>query len=94
MAQATILAAGNTEATSTDVTVAKGESVNIGIFGAAGAALPLKAKMVVLMDTPNGDAVVGVLTQANPVMSVQGPGVFRGKRFAYTGNAFGFFSET
>lgn len=38
MAQATILAAGTTAATSTDVTVAAGASVTVGIFTSAAGA--------------------------------------------------------
>lgn len=94
MGQNTNLTTGNTEATSTDVVLAAGASANVGIFGAAGAALPVKVNFSVSMDTPSGDSVIGLLNQKSPVMLVTGPGTFRVKRPAYTGNAFGVFSET
>lgn len=52
MAQSTILAAGTSGATSTDVVVAAGATVNVGIFAAANVLIPLGVDIEVRMATP------------------------------------------
>jgi hypothetical protein len=93
MTQSTILAAGNTSATSTDVVVAAGAHVHIGIFGVAGTYLPAGFDMAVMMDTPNGDLVYNRLDDGRQQIHVIGPGTWRVVRAAYTGSAFGVFLE-
>ena len=94
MAQSTILAAATTAATSTDVVVATGVHVHVGVFGAATTSLPYAYRMQVMMDTPNGDLVYDKLSSKQPVVKLVGPGTFRVVRAAYAGPAFGVFLET
>ena len=92
MPQTTILAAGSTAATSSDVTVAAGEAVSVGIFSAAG--IPADIALPVYMDTPSLDAQVGVLTANVPAIVLSGPGVFRVRREALAGSvSVGAFSD-
>lgn len=94
MAQNTVLAAGTTAATSTDTVVAAGASVTVGIFPSTAGVLPSDVAFVVSVDTPGIDRVAGKLDQNNPVLVVSGPCTFRVRRPAYTGHAFGVFTET
>lgn len=91
MAQSTILAAGMTAATSTDVILAAGATAAIGAFAAG--ALPKLLRLLVMMDTPDGDVQVGVLTDEDPVAMLTGPGTYRVLRPAQV-SAVGVFSET
>jgi len=93
MAQATVLATGTTEATSTDITIAAGEAVTVGIF-AAGGRLPASVAFTVKQDTPGGDNVVARLTNVERATVLAGPGTYRVSRPAYEGTAFGVFTET
>lgn len=93
MTQSTILAAGVTSATSTDVVVAAGASVSIGIFAGAGLVLPFGLTFSVMMDTPGADNVIDQLSNTHKQVQVFGPGTFRVVRPAYTGDAFGVFLE-
>jgi hypothetical protein len=79
MAQSTILAAGTTNATSTDITIAVGASANVGIFVASGS-IPSDALFRVLMDSPGGDVPLISLDQGRPTTSIAGPGLFRVER--------------
>jgi len=92
MAQNTILAAATTAATSSDVTVAAGSSVNIGIF-ASGADVPASNCAALYMDTPGGDLAIHRFNQTYPVVCVTGPGTFRVRR-PEGSVAIGAFSET
>lgn len=94
MAQNTVLAAGNTEATSSDIVVAAGETVTVGIFPSSAGFLPSSVSFGVYIDTPGNDRVVDRLTHTYPATVLSGPGTFRVKRPAYTGDAFGVFTET
>jgi hypothetical protein len=94
MAQSTILAAGNTAATSTDITVAAGESVKVGIFTANSGKLPGVALFNVCEDTPGADNVIATLRDKEREYVIAGPGTYRVTRNAYTGRAFGVFLET
>lgn len=95
MAQATVLATGNTAATSTDIVVAAGEAVTVGLFAAsAGARVPTSLGFAIRQDTPGGDNVIDRLTQKNRATVLAGPGTYRIERPAYTGPAFGVYTET
>ena len=94
MAQATILAAGTTSATSTDVVVAAGAVVTVGIFTAGGLSPPYNLRLDLFMDTPGRDNLVDQLHTDNRQVQISGPGAFRVTRPAYTGDAVGVFSET
>lgn len=95
MAQSTILAAGTSVATSSDVSVAAGAVVSLGIFVSSGE-ISREARCEVLMDTPGADLVLSTLTREHPATTVSGPGTFRVARRAAgrEGIAVGVFSET
>lgn len=94
MPQTTILAAAQTAGTSTDVTVAAGSVVTIGIFAAT--AIPSIVEIDVRQDTPSGDNFVAKLTHANQTTVLSGPGTFRAYRrnIAAGGVNVGVFTET
>lgn len=91
MTQATILASGSTEATSTDVALAAGATASIGIFATTGSPTPTD-RALLYIDSPGGDVVVAHLNQSNPVVQVMGPGTFRVTR--RVGSNCGAWSET
>lgn len=93
MAQSTILAAGNTSATSTDVVVAAGVTVAIGIFSATADTVPAAVVFTVFQDTPGADNTLAQLNNNYRALAIVGPGTFRVSRPAYTGAAFGVFLE-
>ena len=98
MAQSTILAAATTAGTSTDVAVAAGSTVTVGIFSATGNPLPASVQFTVWIDTPGADqriAVIGSSTSADATTAIQlaGPGTYRVTRPVYTGEAYGVFLE-
>lgn len=90
MAQATILAAGTTAATSDDIVIASGASKTVGIFAAG--AMGHIGFLQVMIDTPGADREIGKLTAKAPVMSLSGPGTFRVVRPAVP-TAVGVFTE-
>ena len=79
MSQNTILAAGQTAATSSNVVVAPGAVVTIGLFTSSGP-VPSGVEIDVRMDTPGDDNFVAKLTQANQTTVISGPGTFRAYR--------------
>ena len=99
MTQSTILAAGITEATSTDIVIAAGATVVVGIF-CSDADKPisyqdqLAGEFKILQDTPGADNVVLTLNYISPSTILSGPGTYRVKRAAYVGKPFGVFLET
>lgn len=94
MAQTTVLAAGITAATSTDITVAAGSSVTVGIFASNNWKLPREALFNLCGDTPGADNVIATFTDKDREFVISGPGTYRVTRNAYTGRAFGVFTET
>lgn len=76
---ANILAAGNSAATSSDVTLADGASATLSLMVASGS-LPANAEAVVYVDTSGADTEVGRLTALDPAKQVSGPGTYRVKR--------------
>lgn len=93
MAQNFILAPAATAATSTDIVVAAGAVVTVGIYSAAGGILPSGVDFTVYQDTPDGDNYVARLSNFSRTTALSGPGTYRVKRPAYTGTAFGVFTE-
>lgn len=93
MAQATVLAAGTTAATSTDIVVAAGASVTVGLFVATGSIAVAGPVGEVLADTPGADNVVAILSIDRPTAVISGPGTFRVRRLA-TSQAIGVYTET
>lgn len=94
MGQSTILAAGTTAATSSDVVVAAGETVTIGLFSPSSSTLPIAAGFSLRLDTPGQDVRVATLNNTVIAVQVTGPGTYRVRRNAYDGTAFGAFVET
>jgi hypothetical protein len=93
MAQSTILAAAQTAATSTDVTVAAGSVATIGIFAAG--EIPDGVRLSVRQDTPSNDNFITHLHSKKRTVVVAGPGVFRVYRpnISAYGTNVGVFSE-
>lgn len=94
MAQATVLAADTTAATSTDIVVAAGEIVTVGIFAATAARLPSGVQLLVEQDTPGADNTIARLDNTATATVLAGPGTYRVTRPAYEGTAFGVFTES
>ncbi|MEN6303633.1 MAG: hypothetical protein ABFD96_12965 [Armatimonadia bacterium] len=74
MAQSTVLAAAQTAGQSSDITVAVGSVVSIGLFATVD--IPSTVRCAVFMKGPSGAQFVGALTGNNPQMAVSGPGTF------------------
>lgn len=89
MAQATVLASGDTRATSSDITVASGSSVTVGMFVASGTVQP-NMRAVVWIDTPGADNKEVELTHRNKQTVISGPGTFRVVREE---GSFGVYTE-
>ncbi|MDI5890604.1 hypothetical protein [Halomonas rhizosphaerae] len=94
MAQAEVLAPGNTGATSTDIVVAAGESVTVGLFAATAGRLPAGVQFLVAQDTPGADNTIARLSATELSTVLAAPGTYRVTRPAYSGDAFGVFTET
>lgn len=84
---------GTFAGTSTDVVVASGAVVAIGLFASGASGIPANQGAVVHFDTPGNDLVAGELSGARPVVVFSGPGTYRVKKPGGT-VAFGVFSET
>ena len=92
MTQSTILAAGTAAATSSDVVIAAGAVVTVGIFASSGA-IPDGVVCSILQDTPGADVLLHDRLDANqPSAQITGPGTFRIAR-PVTSVAIGAFSE-
>lgn len=94
MTQSTVLAAGITAASSTDIVIAAGATVTVGIFSAVADAVPLGVAFGIDQVTPGASNTIGCLDGARRQVVLAGPGTFRVKRPAYTGTPFGVFVET
>lgn len=94
MAQSTILAAAQTAATSSDVAVAAGSVVSVGLF--CSGTLPRGRLATLMMDTPGADTPVAELSAAYPVHVLSGPGTYRVVRdnIAHRGVDVGVFTES
>lgn len=92
MAQTTILATGTTEATSTDVVVAAGSSVTVGIYLASGE-LSATDYAIIYADTPGVDLYITSLSKHQPIVQLYGPATYRVKRSAST-TSLGVFLES
>lgn len=78
--------------TSTDITIASGSSVTVGLFASSGG-VPPQDYATVMQDTPGGDNVLCNLTGVRPSVVLSGPGTFRVVK-PVTSVAVGVFSET
>lgn len=79
MAQTTILAAGQTAATSSDIVLAQNETRTVGIFVASGKVSD-SYDFPIMVDTPGADYQVDALNGQRPTVVLAGPGTFRVKR--------------
>ena len=89
MAQATVLATGDTRATSSDITVASGSSVTVGLFVSSGTVQP-GSRAVVFIDTPGTDNKEVELDHRIKQTVISGPGTFRVIREE---GSFGVYTE-
>jgi hypothetical protein len=94
MTQSTVLAVGDTAAISTDIIVAAGSAVTVGIFSVVASHMPGGIAFSISMKTPGADTVVATLDGSRRQVVLAGPGTFRVRRPDYTGTAFGVFIET
>lgn len=92
MTQSTILAVGLTAATSTDIVVAAGAVVTVGVFTDSVLTTPVSATFTVVQDTPGIDLEIAPLG-AGKSLQLAGPGTFRVKRSLSTGKPYGVFLE-
>lgn len=94
MAQSTILAAGQNRANSSDIVVAAGSPVSVGIF--SNDTIVSRVRCLVMMRTPGDDACVGILNSSNPVFALLGPGTYRVERpdISENGVNVGVFLDT
>lgn len=75
MAQAIILAAAKTAATSTDVVVAAGASAVIGLFVASGP-IPAGFGIALQVKTPGANDTIATLSSGSPRVLVSGPATY------------------
>ena len=94
MPQSTVLAAGITAATSSDIVVAAGATVTVGIFSAVAGQMPGWLAFTIDQVTPGASNSIGSLDGTRRQIVLAGPGTFRVNRPAYTQTAFGVFIET
>jgi hypothetical protein len=80
MTQSTILAAADTAADSSNVTIVSGASVTLSLFSAS--SLPLSTSMAIFLTTPSGSSQVGSLSYSAPTVSIYSPGVYFVRRTA------------
>lgn len=94
MTRSTAMDAGITAETTTDIVVAAGSSVTVGIFSAVADSVPLGLTFGIDQLTPGASNTIGCLDGSRRQVVLAGPGTFRVKRPAYTGTPFGVFVET
>lgn len=91
MAQSAILAVGVAPGVSTDVVVATGVWVQVGIY--SDSKLPVNVQAYVYADTPSVDNLLKVLDISTPMVAIQGPCTVRVVRPACSANV-GVYLET
>lgn len=74
MAQSTVLAAAQTAAQSSDITVAVGAQVTVGLFASSDVPLPVRCS--VWLKGPSGAQFISALTGVNTSTVLSGPGTF------------------
>lgn len=95
MAQNTVLAAAQTAATSSDIVVAAGSVVTVGLFSTSGS-IPPGFECTIDADTPGGSVYVGRLSHSCRNTVLSGPGTFRVRRpnISDVGVNIGVYTET
>lgn len=79
--------------TSSDIAVAAGASVTVGIYTADANGIPADARIDVYVDSPGNDILQFQLTANDPLQVIAGPCTARGKKPA-SAVAYGMFHET
>lgn len=79
--------------TSSDIAVAAGASVTVGIYTADANGIPADARIDVYVDSPGNDILQVQLTANRPLQVISGPCTARGKKPA-SAVAYGMFHET
>ena len=93
MAQSTILAAGTSAANSSDIVVAAGATVTVGMFVASGN-LPAQP-LYLFQKTPGGSVRVAQLSATRPSIAISAPGTYFVARDTNTGGlSVGAFLES
>ncbi len=75
MTQTTVLAAGQTAAESSEITLSAGAVVTVGIFGSA--KIPAEVTLRVVVVTPGLAQTVATLSESSSVTALTGPGTFK-----------------
>lgn len=93
MTQQTILAPGQTAATSSGVMVESGQTVKIGMYVATGK-VPHNVRCAIVEETPGADQMVGQLGGELSVV-IAGPGTYKVERpwIGFAGVDVGVFAE-
>lgn len=86
-----LLAPGLTAASTSDITIAAGDSVLIGIFSSTPGNLPATGDFVIEYITPGAPNIIGYLNNANRSILLNAPGTYRVRRVEYVGHPFGVF---
>jgi hypothetical protein len=89
--QTSILAVGNTEATSATFNILSAATVTVGMYVSTGN-FGAGAESVILQQTPGADIIIGKLSTLQPALSLASPGTYKVTR-RQTGNTFGIFTE-
>lgn len=93
MAQNDVLPETEDADTSSDIVVAAGAVVTVGIYTSDNGGLPGDSRIVVYIDTPGDDKALFELVPNYPVRVVSGPCTLRGTKPS-SAVAYGMFSET
>lgn len=91
MPQTTLLAAGNTTATSSNCVITTAAKL-VGMFTASGP-IPSDIELTIVQATPGADIPIGKLTRDIPTVALTAPGTYRVIRPARTDVTVGVFQE-
>jgi hypothetical protein len=94
MTRTTVLAPGNTAADSTDIVVTAGQAVTVAIYQSSAGDYPVGVSFIVSQVTPGLTNSMALIGGSPRQVLLAGPGTFRVSRPAYTGTAFGVFTES
>lgn len=94
MIQTPLLALGTSAGTSLVISVDAGKLVSVGIYSAADADLPTGVNFKVYRVTPGALNFIDRMNNSDRDMVLSGPAEYVVKREAYSGTAFGVFSNS
>lgn len=92
MAASSVLAPGTAPGNSTDVVVAGGATVSIGLYKASGE-LKSGLSFHIAIKTPGAPLRFATLDNANPLRVISGPGTFVVSRVESAGDSVGVFTD-